>query len=322
MADKPKVMLGGTAIKPPERHGMEAIKYLIYNPDTGEVFTRTPKSWALITVFYLIYYSCLAAFWAMCLIVFLKTLPEGQPKWTTKGSLIGDSPGLGMRPVQTDKLIDSSMISYLVGSKKDEKNADGSTYQGWEGWVNRTKDFLGEYDLEDGKNKHGVKLGKDVKRFDPTSSLDVCAQGNFGYDVGKPCVFLKLNKIFDLEHDYYTKERINATFPEKMPQELKDHIKATPGEYVWIDCRPEYPADIEALEGKIKYFPAARGFPAEYFPYKNQAGYQSPLVAVQFDASKAKGQLLHVECRAWAGNIGYNRRDRIGIVRFEILLRP
>jgi len=319
MADKPKVM-GGTAIKPPERHGMEAIKYLIYNPDTGEVFTRTPKSWALITVFYLIYYSCLAAFWAMCLIVFLKTLPEGQPKWTTSGSLIGSSPGLGMRPIQTEKLIDSSMVSYLIDSKTDVKNADGSIYQGWEGWVNRTKDFLGEYDLKDGKNKDGVKPAADVKLFDTKSSLGSCAQGNFGYDAGKPCVFLKLNKIFGLEHEYYTKE--NGTFPEKMPEELQAHIKATPGEYVWIDCRPEYPADIEALKGKITYFPPERGFPAAYFPYMNQDGYQSPLVAVQFDASQAKGQLLHVECRAWAGNIGYNRRDRIGIVRFEILLRP
>ena len=58
MASKPP-MLGGTAIKPVERHGMEAIKYFFHNPDTGEIMTRTPMSWLLITVFYVIYYSCL-----------------------------------------------------------------------------------------------------------------------------------------------------------------------------------------------------------------------------------------------------------------------
>lgn len=58
MASKPP-MLGGTAIKPVERHGMEAIRYFFHNPDTGEIMTRTPLSWLLITVFYVIYYSCL-----------------------------------------------------------------------------------------------------------------------------------------------------------------------------------------------------------------------------------------------------------------------
>ena len=55
---KPK-LLGGTAIKPPERHGWEKISYLIYDKDTGEILTRTPKSWALIFIFYVIYYSLL-----------------------------------------------------------------------------------------------------------------------------------------------------------------------------------------------------------------------------------------------------------------------
>ena len=55
---KPK-LLGGTAIKPPERHGFEKISYLIYNKDNGEILTRTPKSWALIFIFYVIYYTLL-----------------------------------------------------------------------------------------------------------------------------------------------------------------------------------------------------------------------------------------------------------------------
>ena len=33
-------LLGGTAIKPPERHGWEAIQYIIYDKETGKVFTR------------------------------------------------------------------------------------------------------------------------------------------------------------------------------------------------------------------------------------------------------------------------------------------
>merc|ERR1719317_1224348 len=65
-------LLGGTAIKPKgwDRKGMEAFKYLLYNPETGEILTRTPLSWAKIIAFYIIYYSCLAGFWAACLCIF------------------------------------------------------------------------------------------------------------------------------------------------------------------------------------------------------------------------------------------------------------
>merc|ERR1711971_826214 len=43
--------LGGTAIKPVgwDRTGWEAFQYMLYNPDTGEVLTRTPLSWLKIT---------------------------------------------------------------------------------------------------------------------------------------------------------------------------------------------------------------------------------------------------------------------------------
>ena len=39
--------------------------------DTGAIMGRTPMSWLLITVFYIIYYTCLAGFFIMCLSVFL-----------------------------------------------------------------------------------------------------------------------------------------------------------------------------------------------------------------------------------------------------------
>merc|ERR1712012_1048413 len=59
-------------------------------------------------------------------------------------------------------------------------------------------------------------------------------------------------------------------------------------------------------------------FPDQYFPYLNQKNYQSPLVAVKLH-NVEEGQLLHIECRAWAKNINYNRRDRVGIVHFELM---
>ena len=89
--------LGGTAIKPVgwDRTGLEAFKYLLYNPDTGEVLTRTPLSWLKITAFYTVYYTCLAGFWVGCLNIFFLTLPESKmgPRWTMEESIIGTNPG-------------------------------------------------------------------------------------------------------------------------------------------------------------------------------------------------------------------------------------
>jgi len=301
-------VLGGTAIKPVERKGWEAIQYLIYNKDTGEVFTRTPKSWALIIIFYAIYYTCLAAFWAAMLTIFFTTIDENVPKW--QSGIIGRSPGVGLRPKQPDNLIDSSMITFSVTKAKDD---DKANILGYQGWIDRTNEFLEPY--------------RNSQEFD-LATLGGCQNAPYGYDQGKPCIFLKLNRIYGLVHDYYNS---TDTFPAddkdglaELPAELRTIIEAQPeGEarnQVWINCRGEYPADVENIKS-IKYFPKTRGFPGEYFPYTKQAGYLSPLVAVQFEP-KNVGQLLHLECRAFARNIVYSRRDRIGIVHLEIFLRP
>lgn len=295
MAIEKAHVLGGTAIKPVERHGLEKLQYLIYNKDTGEVFTRTPKSWALIIIFYIIYYTCLAAFWAAMLMIFFQTLEEGKPKW--QSGIIGRSPGLGLRPSQSEDLVDSSIIAFSAAQDDEEML----------GYIERADDFLKEYQ---GSN------------FDVQQSLGECAKAGHGFTQGKPCIFLKLNRIYGLVHDYYNS---SETFPAELdsfPQDLRDKVLSLPAaerNQVWIKCRPEYPADVEGIKS-IEYFPKSQGFPGKYFPYMNQPDYKSPLVAVQFEPLR-KGQLLHIECRAYAQNIGYNRRDRIGIVHLEVMLR-
>lgn len=82
------------------------------------------------------------------------------------------------------------------------------------------------------------------------------------------------------------------------------------------------------------------GFPSYYFPYDNSEGYLSPLVAIHFIKPKRKiliiisleihfnwkfiflqgGVIINVECRAWAHNIKYDRKERTGCVRFQLLI--
>lgn len=159
---------------------------------------------------------------------------------------------------------------------------------------------------------------------------------NYGYKTNQPCIFLKLNKIFGWIPEVYDKEE------KDMPDDLKKVINETKTEevstmyvlyldlyssclpvlqrqQVWVSCNGHLGKDKENFQN-IRYFPS-QGFPSYYYPFLNQPGYLSPLVAVQFN-SPPKGQMLDVECRAWAKNIQYSgsARDRKGSVTFQILL--
>lgn len=311
----PVDVLGGTAIRPIQREGWEAISFFLYDKSTGAIMGRTPKSWALIIGFYIIYYILLAAFWALCMFVFFKTIDDTVPKWTTDESLIGTSGALGIRPNQSDEFIDSSMI--IFNQAAEGKTVTGGV-AGWKEWAERTNKFLEEYRTSKGVDCTSEEPGPGKFCKFPLESLGPCGQDNFGYDLGKPCIYLKMNKIYGLTHSYYND---TADLPEELPTDLKLSMAKLTGEelnQIWVNCHPENPADKEGL-GDIEYFPKSAGFHDKYFPFKNQANYLGPLVAVQFQNPTA-GQLLHIECRAYAKNILYSKRDKLGIAHFELLI--
>jgi len=336
------IPIGCTALKPVERHGWEAFSYFMYDKDTGAIMGRTLKSWLLITIFYIIYYACLAGFWALMLVIFFTFIDEKTPYWQKDYSRIQESPGMGIRPAQTYDHVDSAMIIFNKDREADFR-VDKTEYKvpGWKGWADRSALFLEAYKPErknpslaadcsgmDADTLTNWRLGyndSDAFCYPDTDGLrDFCGP-DFGYKEGSPCVIVKLNKIFDLEHDYYeTKEAMaegEEIMVEEIPQELTKRMEAaTLKKQVWVSCAGENPADTEGM-GKISYWPQDGGFPFYHFPYLNQKNYVSPLVAIKFDASQLKiGQLLHVQCRAWAGNIKYSKREKGGLARFELIV--
>uniref|UniRef100_A0A3B4AHX3 Sodium/potassium-transporting ATPase subunit beta-3 n=1 Tax=Periophthalmus magnuspinnatus TaxID=409849 RepID=A0A3B4AHX3_9GOBI len=53
----------------------------IYNPRTGELLGRTASSWALILLFYLVFYCFLAGMFALTMWVMLLTLDDYVPRY-------------------------------------------------------------------------------------------------------------------------------------------------------------------------------------------------------------------------------------------------
>lgn len=284
---------------------------IIYNSDDGTYFGRTLGSWAKITLFYIIFYIVLAGLVTICIRGLLGSLSRDEPKWKLHESLIGTNPGLGFRPLpeETER---GSVIQF------DTKKSEEGRY-----WKELLDKFLKDYSGT-GKNRKFCSYNRtrnpeqvcavDMDTFGPCSP-----NNNYGYLNGSPCVFLKLNRIYNWVPEYY--DNVNQ-LPDDMPADLKEHInktKESERQQIWISCNGQHSLDKENM-GEIAFYPS-RGFDAFYYPYMKQPGYLSPLIAVQFKGLKVH-QMVNIECRAWSKNIIYSGsiRDRQGSVTFQIFM--
>ncbi|GIY56062.1 hypothetical protein CEXT_768131 [Caerostris extrusa] len=284
----------------------QSFKKMVWNSETKECFGRTGLSWCnQITLFYIIFYACLAAFWTCMLVVFYQTLDDNQPKWKLDSSRIGSSPGLGFRPSPPDANIDSTLI-WFNATRNDTI----------EHWVKNINDTLMYYRLHNvGKNvqtctKEQTASKERVCNFPllegKTEPCSIARQ--FGFPEGKPCILVKLNRIFDWIPVSYDSE------PADLTPLLKEEFDK---DKVYITCTGENSADKDNI-GEVEYRPS-QGIPFMYFPFTNQEGYMSPFVFVQFSHIN-RGVLVNVECRAWSKNINFDRGDRLGSVHFELLV--
>ncbi|BES89366.1 unnamed protein product [Nesidiocoris tenuis] len=303
-------------LKPVEEPFPVQVKKFLYNKESGAVMGRTASSWAKIILFYIIFYIVLAALFSILMLILYYTLDPRIPKYQLDESLIGTNPGVGFRPMPNDQTL-SSLIWYR-GTNRDDYAV----------WVDSLKDFVKEYKtpgLTPGRGQnlincdygHPVPEGK-VCSFDVSKRFYPCVEeNNFNYHHQKPCIFLKLNKIYGWKPEYYTKEDL----PEKMPGTLMNTIRnitdANRLQTVWLSCEGSTAADVENL-GEVQYLPQP-GFPGYFFPYKNNEGYLPPLVAIVLQNPKT-GILLNIECKAWAKNIRHDRKDKLGMVQFEVMI--
>lgn len=298
----------------PSKGGQDngGFKRFLWNPDTSEVLGRTGASWFKITVFYIIFFAGLAAFFGLMLWIFLQTLEESKPKWIGESGLIGSNPGVGFRPMpDQDKNVESTLIWYKRG-----QGNDGSF------WSNQLKKMMDDYENPTGtsKNSHNCGPGNGATsekwcNIVLTGETTCNKENEFGYPKGEPCILIKLNKIYGWKPEPYEPK---DNFPDEMPLNVRTLIESSEKDpRVWFSCAGENPADKENL-GLVEYFPS-QGIPTYYFPYLKQSGYKAPFLFVRL-ASPLHGVLINVECKAWAKNIHPSRLDRVGTVHFEIMI--
>lgn len=320
-----------------------------YNSKTGELIGRTFLSWMKLFIFYLIFCLSLSCLWGLCMGIFFQTLDFYIPKFVQRQGLIGDNPGLGYRPAGGlgFKTMDGeykgvNMYSSLIWFRH---GGDGN----WDKLKQNLDKFLEEYEPGFFANQ-GASLTKCDFESKPITKDQSCEfnkewlsdQGSdikciheehYGYYHGKPCILIKLNRIYGWQPDpYYDLDEVrnHTTMPSVLKQAIistwqeecqgrgeEKELRCPQLNMVWLHCDGENDADRENI-GPVTYTPF-RGFPGYFFPYRNQRGYLSPVVMVQLK-NPTPAILMNLECTAWARNIHHNRMKRTGLIHFELLM--
>lgn len=313
-----------------------------YNSDEGTVLGRTAGSWIKIIVFYIIYYICLAAFFCLNYYLFSRTLIENEPKWKLGESLIGTNPGVGFRPVpDQDANAESTLIWY---NHKTTRDADF--------WHSQLDKFVKEAELpEDTPGVVNCEIGGESSSASKSCRVRALpddkkctADKSFGYLEAKPCVLVKLNKIYgwqpepfgidengkydstllQIELDEYVQ---NNEMPRSLVDEINRQVQADTAnaaeilKTVWFSCQGENVGDQESLPDQAITYEPLQGIRGYYFPYLNQKNYKSPYVMVHLDIpDTSRHTLINVECRAWAKNIKHDKIARLGSVHLEVMV--
>jgi len=274
----------------------------------------------------------LTVIWGVGMLGFLSLVDPIRPRVNARNGGLS-TPGLSFRPSPLDPY--STLIHFRHGGSGN-----------WQSLLGQFKFFLKEYSF-------GKRPGNSIICNWKTqlNEIDRCHVGNrkwmaldtdvpctgaekFGMYHGKPCVILKMNKVYGWQPEpYYNITQIQSL--PTMPDYLKTYISAYWESHcsgkgdeienrcpqmrmVWLSCEGESPADTENA-GKIHFVPW-QGFPGYHYPYLNQEHYVSPLVFIQF-REIMPGIVIQIRCKLWAKNIKHDRLNpRKGGVHFEIMM--
>ncbi|XP_040271380.1 sodium/potassium-transporting ATPase subunit beta-2-like [Bufo bufo] len=284
----------------------EEFKEFMWNPRTREFMGRTGSSWALILLFYAVFYAFLTAIFSLSMWVMLQTIDEYTPKYADRLA----NPGLMIRPK-----MDTTEVVYSM-----TETINGPTNGTWGDYVKSLNTLLQDYN-ETVQTERGVNCTSgqyyrqddtgDVRNYpkkacqfirDVLGSCSGLSDPNYGYSSGAPCVLIKMNKVVNF-----------------LPQPINNLSKDS----ITINCTGQ---NNNSLLGDIQYFPTFApsglgGIDLKYFPYygnRAQQNYTQPFVAVKF-LNVAKNVDHMVECRVNAANI--NNQDSRDLYQGRVIFK-
>ncbi|XP_072447774.1 sodium/potassium-transporting ATPase subunit beta-2b isoform X2 [Chiloscyllium punctatum] len=255
----------------------------LWNPRTREFLGRTGSSWALILMFYAVFYTFLTGLFSLTMWVMLQTVNEYTPKYQDRIT----NPGLMIRP-RTDSLLvtfntshESTWLAHVQAL-----NAYLDFYNDSVQVSNNDQCKPGTYYLQEdsGDVRNTPKRSCQFNR----TMLGQCSgleDKTYGYSEGKPCILVKMNKIIGF-----------------LPGEGKTPYVSCEGKAK--NEKNEWTKDNDKVH-ELQYFPPNGTLDLMYFPYygkKAHVNYTQPLVAVKF-VNITNNVDVNIECKVYGSNV-------------------
>uniref|UniRef100_A0A1I8FC88 Sodium/potassium ATPase alpha subunit n=1 Tax=Macrostomum lignano TaxID=282301 RepID=A0A1I8FC88_9PLAT len=219
----------------------------LYNRNTGQILGRTGVSWAKIGAFYIVLLQLSGRLLCRHAVrVPVRCHCGGHTLQDGRKLAAADEPRPGL-PAQPS--MDSTLIEFVQG--------EPATYAGEMANLQQMYDTYKEMELKP-DNVNVRKACEPDSKPDREPFKDCNPSTDFGYAVGKPCVVLKMNRVY-------------GWLPDPLDPEVPHPM---------VTCFGENPADTENI-GELEYFPSMEtnytGTPARmgyfsqaYFPYLKQ----------------------------------------------------
>ncbi|XP_017084723.2 sodium/potassium-transporting ATPase subunit beta-2 [Drosophila eugracilis] len=222
----------------------------VFDIDEHKLFGRTAWGWFRITAFYTTLYSLIVVVCSFWVTLFMLAIIDPEtPRWL-KGP-----PGISMMPYNT------STISF------------------------HTQILSEVYPIADAIDDFLIKLKDNAIEFFNDANPDTM----WGYGVGKPSVFIKLNKVIGFQPETYDTA---DDLPKEAPSSLDEIVNRYGGSpKIWITCK--------VLQGPRLEFVF---YPGPYFEASEKMMGVQRVVAVQFENMPSNVEVFF-ECKIWARNI-------------------
>lgn len=257
-------------LRPPEKTKKEVVRDFFWDPKNKTCLTRTPINWLAITVYYIIFISCVMGLFVVAmLIVYYCVNSEEQPQYVLNESALGSTPSLNYFP-----LIEKRSLIWLSSDRDYEKYVD-SIEKEFQKYKNLNRKFVSE------------QFGE-------------CGTPPFGYDTHSPCIFFRLNRLISWRPEPFKK---GDKIPDSVPSHIRSYISNSSTPRVWLSCKGLGAKDRDHIPLESFQFQGPEGFDVAPFPYQSQTDFLDPIVAIKFKKFEKHKILYTFSCSAWGHGI-------------------
>ncbi|XP_006883873.1 PREDICTED: potassium-transporting ATPase subunit beta [Elephantulus edwardii] len=261
---------------------MEEFQRYCWNPDTGQMLGRTLSRWVWISLYYVGFYVVMTGIFALSIYTLMWTIDPYTPDYQDQLK----SPGVTLRPdVYGERGLE---IFYNVSNNRTWTDLTYTLHKFLAAYSpaaqatnkNCTSESYYIQDSFDAPNhtKYSCKFS-----IDTLQNCSGLTDPNFGFEEGKPCFILKMNRIVNFLPGNTTIPRVDCTLL------VSESLLGTP------------PLQVE-------YYPPNGTFSLHYFPYygkKAQPEYRNPLVAAKF-LNIPKNKEVIIVCKVLAEHVTFD----------------